>query len=66
MELLTAKQAAKILNCSAPLIYRMAERRQIPCIRWDCPGKGDKKPRTTVRFKMEDVQGFIKKHYSTT
>lgn len=66
MELLTAKQTAKLLNCSVPLIYKMAERQQIPCIRWDCPGDGEKKPRSMVRFKMEAVMGFIEEHTVTT
>ncbi len=65
MELLTAKQTAGLLNCSVPLIYKMAERKQIPCVRWQCPGDGDKKPRTMVRFKLMDIQEFIDKHTVT-
>ena len=66
MDLLTARDVSKILRVSLPLIYRMAERQQLPCVRWQCPGKGTEKTPTTVRFKLEDVQGFIEKHYSTT
>ncbi len=65
MELLTAKQAARLLNCSVPLIYKMAGRGQLPCIRWECPGEGDTKPRSMVRFKLEDVQNFVEKNYLT-
>jgi Helix-turn-helix domain len=65
MELLTAKQTARLLNCSVPLIYKMAGRKQIPCVRWQCPGDGDKKPRTMVRFKLMDIQEFIDKHTVT-
>jgi len=62
MELLTAKQAARLLNCSVPLIYKMAVRGQLPCIRWSCPGVGDTKPRSMVRFKLEAVLQFIEEH----
>ena len=63
MNLLSAKDVKRILKCSLPLIYRMAERGQIPCVRWDCPGEGAVKPRTVVRFKQEDIENFIKSHY---
>jgi excisionase family DNA binding protein len=65
-QLLTAKDLAKLLKCSLPLIYKMVERSQIPCIRWKCPGKGKRKPRTMVRFRPSDVMDFIEKHYTTT
>lgn len=64
--LLDAKQVKKLLRCSLPLIYRMAERGQIPCIKWKCPGEGKKKPRSMIRFKKKDVFEFIEKHYQTT
>ncbi|MFC1488574.1 helix-turn-helix domain-containing protein [Thermodesulfobacteriota bacterium] len=64
--LITARDVQKILRCSLPLIYRMADRGQIPSVRWECPGKGTKKPRTMVRFKLSDVKEFIEKHHSTT
>lgn len=65
IELLDAKQVRKILNCSLPLIYKMAEQGRLPCVRWECPGQGKEKPRTVVRFKLEDVICFIDKHYQT-
>ena len=61
--LLTAAEVKRLLKCSTALIYKMAERRQIPCVRWECPGEGTEKPRTTVRFRREDIVGFIEKHY---
>ena len=61
-ELLTAKDVQKILKCSLPLVYKMAERSQIPCVRWDAPGDGTRK-KTLVRFKLEDVQKFIEGAY---
>ena len=64
--LLNAHEVKQILKCSLPLIYKLAERKQLPCVRWECPGEGDKKPRTMVRFKKEDVLNFIEKHYATT
>ena len=62
--LLDAKQVKAILRCSLPLVYKMAARRQLPCVKWDCPGDGDKKPRTMVRFKKADVFKFIEQNYN--
>ena len=63
--LLNANEVRHLLKCSLPLIYKMAQQRQIPCIRWKCPGRGKEKPRTMVRFKREDVFKFIEDHYQT-
>ena len=62
--LLDAKEVKKILRCSLPLIYKMADQGRIPCVRWECPGEGNKKPRTMVRFKQSDVLRFIESNYS--
>ncbi len=62
--LLDAKDVKKILKVSLPLVYKLADRGQLPCVRWDCPGKGTKKPRTMVRFKYQDVVDFINKNYT--
>jgi hypothetical protein len=64
--LLHAREVKQILKCSLPLVYKMAERGQLPCVRWECPGEGNKKPRTMVKFKHADVIDFIEKHSSTT
>jgi len=61
--LLDAKDVKKLLHCSLPLVYRMAARNQIPCVRWDCPGDGTEKPRSIVRFKQQDILNFIESHY---
>ena len=58
-DLLTARDVSKILKVSLPLVYRMAERGQLPCIRWECPGKGQLKPRTMVRFVQADIIDFV-------
>lgn len=63
--LLTAKDVTRLLKCSLPLVYKMADRGQIPCVRWECPGEGEEKPRTTLRFKYSDVMDFIKDHYES-
>lgn len=63
MDLLTAQDVKKILRCSLPLVYKLADRGQLPCVRWKCPGKGTDKPRTMVRFKLEDVLDFIEGNY---
>lgn len=59
---LTAKDVKTLLNCSLPLVYKMADRGQIPCIRWSCPGEGKRK-KTVVRFKKSDVLEFIEANY---
>lgn len=59
--LLDAKEVKKILRCSLPLIYKMADRGQIPSVRIPCPG--DKKPKRLLRFIKSDVLRFIEKYY---
>jgi hypothetical protein len=65
-ELLKPKDVQKMLRVSLPLVYRMAQRGQLACVRWKCPGNGEEKPRTMVRFKPEDVRQFIEAHYERT
>ena len=60
-ELLTAKDVSKIFSCSLPLVYRMADRGQLPCVRWECLGEGEKR-RETVRFLKDDIIKFIQEH----
>ena len=62
MELLTPKDVQKMLKVSLPLVYRMAERGQLPCVRWDSPGKGEKRKKTVVRFEKEVILEFIRQH----
>jgi len=64
MELLNAKDVKRMLRVSLPLVYKLAEAGRLPCVRIPCPGQGKKKPRTIVRFKLEDVHGFIENHYA--
>ena len=64
--LLDAHEVKRLLKCSLPLVYKMAERGQIPCVRWECLGEGEKKPRSMIRFKRRDVFDFIENHYQTT
>jgi len=64
--LLDAHEVKCLLKCSLSLVYRLAERGQIPCIRWKCPGEGKKKPRTMVRFKIKDIFDFIERNYRAT
>jgi predicted DNA-binding transcriptional regulator AlpA len=59
--LLDAKEVKTILRCSLPLIYKMADRGQIPCVRIPCSGKG--KPKSLLRFKKIDVINFIENNY---
>lgn len=59
--LLDAREVKRLLRCSLPLVYKLAGRGQIPCIRIPCIGSG--KPKHTIRFKRVDVIDFIEKHY---
>jgi excisionase family DNA binding protein len=60
--LLTAKEVKTLLKCSLPLVYKLADRGQLSCVRWDCPGEG-KREKSVVRFKKSDVLEFVEKHY---
>jgi hypothetical protein len=60
--LLTAKDVKNLLNCSLPLVYKMADRGQIPCIRWNCPGEEGKREKTVVRFQKNDLMAFIEQN----
>ena len=60
--LLTAKDVKRLLGVSLPLVYLMAERKQLSCVRWDCPGQGGKRKRQTLRFRLTDVIAFIDRH----
>ena len=62
-ELLDAKNVKKMLRCSLALVYAMADRGQLPCVRWECPSENGGRPKTMVRFKQQDVLDFIEKHY---
>lgn len=61
--LLNVRDISKILCCSIPHVYKMAARGQLPCIRWESPVNGEKRPRTVVRFKKSDVFNFLEAHY---
>jgi Helix-turn-helix domain len=61
--LLDAKEVKRLLRCSLALVYNLADRGQIPCIRIPCPGSG--KPKSLLRFKRIDVIQFIERHYQT-
>ena len=60
--MLDAKEVKRILKVSLPFVYKLAERGQLPCVRIPCPGDG-KRQKSMVRFKLEDVQGFIQRYY---
>ncbi|UCE04453.1 MAG: helix-turn-helix domain-containing protein [bacterium] len=61
--LLTAKDVKNLLRCSLPLVYKMANRGQLPCVRWECPSEDGKRPKTIIRFKRSDVFKFIEENY---
>lgn len=65
-KLLDAKEVKKVMRCSLAFIYKLADQGRIACVRIPCPGKGDKKRRDMVRFKLSDVLDFIENHYRTS
>ena len=65
-EILNAKEVAKLLKVSLPGIYAMADRGQLPCVRWECPTSEGKRPKTMLRFKQSDVWAFIENNYRAT
>jgi predicted DNA-binding transcriptional regulator AlpA len=64
--LIKAKEVQKMLKCSLPLIYKMADRGQLPCVRWECPGEEGKRARAMVRFRQSDIFEFIESNYKRT
>ena len=64
--LMDAKDVKRMLKVSLPLVYKLAEQGRLPCVRIPCPGEGQVKPRSLVRFKMKDVYAFIEAHYQQT
>jgi hypothetical protein len=40
-----------------------ADQGLLPCVRIPCTSKDNKRRKTMVRFKREDVLAFIKKYY---
>ena len=64
--LLTAEEVRKILSCSLPLVYKLADAGALPCVRWECLGTSKSKPRHVVRFRPGDVMNFIEEHSKGT
>lgn len=64
IELLTPKEAQRVLRCSLPWIYKAAKLGILPSVQIPtCAGNG-KRSKSMVRFKLEDVQAFIQKYYN--
>ena len=60
-ELLTPKDVRKILKCSLPQVYRLAERGLIGVVRM--PSGLESGGRGLVRFKLADILAFIEGNY---
>ena len=60
-ELLTPKDVKKILKCSLPQVYRLADRGLIGVVRF--PSAIENGGRGMVRFKVEDVFDFTESNY---
>ena len=62
-DLLTVKEVARMLRVSVPGIYKMAHRKQIPCVQWESPkGEGSTREKTVIRFETDAIVKFIEEH----
>ncbi|UCE52499.1 MAG: helix-turn-helix domain-containing protein [Desulfobacterales bacterium] len=61
--LLNARDVSIRLRCSLPLVYKMADRGQLPCIRWQCLSANGKRTKTMVRFREADIEEFLEANY---
>ena len=59
MGLVKARVIADELGCSESKVFEMAARGELPCVRFPL-GPGDN--RAAVRFDLETVRDWIKKH----
>jgi hypothetical protein len=63
IELLTPLEVKKILKVSLSLVYHLADRKQLPCVRIPSPRNNGKRGKSTVRFKKSDLFDFVERHY---
>lgn len=61
-ELLTPKDVKRILKCSLPQVYRLADRGLLGVVRM--PSAKENGGRGLVRFTQGDVLAFIEKHHT--
>ena len=61
LELLTAKQVRKILQCSLSMVYKLADKGLIGSV--PMPTALESGGRGMVRFTLDDVLAFIGKHH---
>lgn len=64
MELLTPKEVKAILRVSLAMVYKMAERGKLPCVRFGISERDSERQKMSLRFKKADVLAFIEAHYS--
>jgi len=56
-----AQEVRRLLRCSLPYVYKLADSGKLPCLRLPC--LGEKQRKTLVRFKRKDVFDFIEANY---
>ena len=61
-KLLKPREVAEKLSMSASYVYKLADNRILPCIRFSIPSNGKRK-KQTLRFYQRDVEKFKKDHY---
>ena len=60
-DLLKPKQVSKLLGVSPAMVYKLAEKGKLSCVRF--PSCGQVYGKGTLRFKPEDIRAFIEQHY---
>jgi hypothetical protein len=64
MDLLSPKDVKTILGVSLPMVYKLAERGQLPCVRFGISNGTSGRKKLCLRFKKGDVLDFIENHYN--
>ena len=62
-ELLNATEVKKILKCSLPYVYKLADQKRLPCVRIKGLSNEGKRSKDVVRFKQTDIREFVERYY---
>jgi hypothetical protein len=66
LDLLKADEVRKILRCSLPHVYKLADTGALRCVRISTTSETNKNPKkrqNLIRFKRSDVFQFIESNY---
>jgi excisionase family DNA binding protein len=64
-KLLRPREAAKIVNCSGSMIYKLVDAGVLPAVKIPAVnGKGTQKQKHMIRIKPKDLELFINSHHT--